>query len=294
MRLVLAAVVLLLLSGCNGPTKPTEAVPTFAPTAAPAPTYDVTIVVTAETPSGKPLQANVQAFPVLASGALGGGLAQGTDTQGAARFSFREPTTLIVRAVGPPGWTMEGAQVHIGSAVAAEGVTVSDRDVFLPLFRDRIDLSVAHAWSTAVAERQADGSVEPARTFATLELPSGLEAAYLRRLSDAAVQASWMDGADGRATTLATGLAWTGVPWVEGAESSAAEVGGTRSATWDGDLPAERPDDLGTARLQAMLATTTAVVGDILVDIDASLTFGGLVPAGLPPATCPGHLLVPC
>lgn len=290
---LLVVALLVLLAGCNSPRNgaPAEPTPTIAPAA--APTYDVAVVVTQETPSGKPLQATVQAFPLLASGGIGNGLSQPTDTTGTARFSFHEPTTLLVRAVGPKGWTMEGAQVHIGNAVAAEGVTVSDRDVFLPLFRDRIDLAVEHAWSTVVAERGADGSTTPARTFAPLALPAGLESAYLARLSDAAVQATWMDGTDGHAATLSVGLAWDGVPWVEGPESSAAEVG-TRSVAWDGDLPAGRPVDLANAHLQAMLGTTTAVVGDILVDVDASLAFGGFTPAGLPPATCPGHLLAPC
>jgi hypothetical protein len=296
MRLLLCAAFVLLLAGCDAPPHEASPEPTPSFTAAPAPTYEATIVVTEETPSGKPMQAVVQAFPRLASGGIGNGLAQGTDTQGAARFSFHEPTTLLVRVLGPKGWTQEGATVHIGSAVAAEGVTVSDHDVFIPLFHERLALEVSHTWSTATAQANPDGSRTPARTVVPLALPTGLELAYLQRLSDAAVQATWMDGTQGHAATLAAGFAWDGAPWVVGEETSPFELG-SRSATWDGDIPADRPVDLGNAHLQAMLATSTAVVGDILVDLDVGLAFGGLVPAGLPPASCPGHLLqraVPC
>lgn len=292
MRMLLAvALVALTLAGCSAPKHATPVEP--SPTVVAAPRYEATIVVTQETPGGKPLQAIVQGYPLLASGGIGNGLAQGTDTQGAARFSFREPTTLLVRVVGPKGWTMEGATVHIGTAVAAEGVLVSDHDVFVPLFRDRLDVATQHAWSTAIAQPSGDGSREPARTYAGLALPEGLELVYLQRLSGAALQASWMDDADGHAATLAVGLAWDGRPWVDGAESAPTEVGPHR-AVWDGDLPADRPADLADAHLQAMLSTTTAIVGDVLVDIEGTLSFGGIAPAGLPPATCPGHLLAPC
>lgn len=283
----------LAFAGCNGPTRDTpapEAVETPTPTpTVPATEYTATIVVTRETASGEPVRTQVVGFPLLADGTLAPAVARATDAQGAARFRFDGPTTLLVRAVGPDGWTDEGARVHIDVAVAAEGVTVSDRDVFLPLFRSELAFSGQQAMSNAVAQPRADGGVEPAVALRPLAFPEGLQEAYLSRLSSARVVASWMDDADGRAVNASVGLAWGDALWLEGPGAPVTQVG-TRSASWEGDLPAAgRPADLAGATLQTAFVTRTAVVGDVLVDVEATLGFGGRVPAGLPADDC--HLL---
>lgn len=294
MRFVLLPVLVLAVvafAGCNGPDRAPVVQPaeTATPTV-PATEYTATIVVTKETASGEPVRTQVQGVPLLADGTLGKLEVKGTDAQGAARFRFDGPTTLLVRAVGPDGWTDEGAKVHIDAAVAAEGVTVSDRDVFLPLYRTELTFLGQQALSTAIAQPRADGGVDPAASFQSLAFPDGLQEAYLARLSSARVQASWVDDEDGRAINASVGLAWSDTVWVEGPGAPATQVG-TRSASWDGDLPtAGRPSDLATASLQTVLLTRTAVLGDILADVEATLGFGGRVPAGMPADDC--HLLL--
>lgn len=288
MRLHIALLLVLLLAGCSSPRQVADPIPSVAP-AAPAPAYALNVVVSQETADGPRLPAEVQVVPVLGGG-LGPMQVQGTDGNGVARFRFREPTEVLVRAVGPVGWTKEGARVQVGETLTAEGALASDRDLFLPLLRESLTVAVRHSWSTAAAEPRPDGSVTPAATFMPLALAEGLQAAYLSRLADALVTASWMDGADGRAGSLATGLAWDGEPWVVGAEASPLGAGaGTRTATWDGDLPADRPADLAGARLQAVLQTGTAVVGTVTIDVEATLWFGGRAPAEMPADDC--HLL---
>jgi hypothetical protein len=281
----------LAFAGCGAPSHPApmpEASETPTPTVPPT-QYSATIVVTREIPSGEPVRTQVTGIPLLADGSLGIPLARGTDAQGAARFLFDRPTTLLVRATGPEGWTTEGARVHIDAAVAAEGLTVSDRDVFLPLYRSELAFAAEQTLSTAVAQPRPDGGVEPTLAFHALAFPEGLQAAYLARLSSANVQATWVDDADGRALNASVGLAWGDAVWVEGAGAPLTQVG-PRSASWEGALPgAGRPSDLSGATLQTVLLTRTAVVGEVLVDVQATLGFGGRLPAGLPVDDC--HLL---
>lgn len=287
MRLHLLLTTTLLLAGCSG-DGPKEAVPILPDPPVPDPVYSVAIVVLQETSSGVPLPAQVQAVPVNADGSLAPMQVVHTDTEGAARFTFRTPTTLLVRAVGPDGWTQEGARVEVGPTVASPGLTVSDRDVFLPLYRSSLDLTATHAWSTATAAVGPAGDLDPAKAFVPLALPDGLQEAYLARLADGRVAARWTDGAQGTAATLSVGLAWDGAVWVEGNASSPTATG-AREAAWDGDLPADRPTDLAAAHLQAALLTRSAIVGDVLFDVRVTLRFGGAVPAGMPADDC--HLL---
>lgn len=294
MRFALLALLLLAVvacAGCDGPSRPDQVPQAETPTpTVPAIEYTATIVVTQETESGAPMGAEVQGIPLLADGTFGIKQSKRTDAQGAARFRFDRPTTLFVRAVGPEGWTTEGARVHIDAAVAAEGVTVSDRDVFLPLFRSSLVFTGQQALSTAVAQPRADGGMDPAMAFQSLAFPEGLQSPYLARLASANVVASWMDDLDGRAVNASVGLAWGDAVWVEGDGAPVTQVG-TRFASWDGLLPATgRPADLASATLQTALLTRTAVVGDVLVDLETTLHFGGWVPPGMPPDNC--HLLI--
>ena len=281
--LAVLSIVAVLMAGCGGPDPAPVPQPVRSLTAAPAPEYTLNVVVTRETADGEPLSARVDVLPVLPGPAFGPMQAK-TTVGGVASYSFREPTKVLVRAVGPDGWTTEGGRVEVGQQVTAEGVLASDRDVFLPLFRERIDLAAQHTWSTAIATPGPDG--EAALAFAPLALPEEVRAAYLARLVDATVTVSWSDGPDGRVGTLATGLAWDGTPWVTGPESPPTDALGQRRAVWDGELPAERPADLASARLQALLQTGTAVVGDVLFDVQATLVFGDHVPPELPEDDC--------
>ena len=281
MRLLVASLTLLMVlaAGCGGPSGAPDPTPP-SPVQQEAKKYEATVVVTQETPSGKPLQATVMAVPLREDGTLGAMETRGTDTQGAVRFTFSEPTTLLVRAHAPKGWTTEGARIHIDDNVAAAGLTVSDRDVFLPLYRDSLAFAVQHSWSTVVADQGM-----AAMTVAPLDFPEGLQQAYLSRLSDAKVAVTWTDSPQGRAATIAAGLAWDGAAWVEGEQTSAVGAG-QRTATWDGDLPAERPADLDTVHLQAAILTRSAVVGDVLFGVETTLTFGGKVPSEMPADPC--------
>ncbi|MEK6976407.1 MAG: hypothetical protein AABY18_08715 [Candidatus Thermoplasmatota archaeon] len=287
LSLTFAVVFGLLLAGCNGPGHaPTVPQETSAqPTPMPAPEYTATIVVTKETPNGEPVRAQVQGTPLKADGKLGDVQQRGTDVQGAALFRFSEPTTLLVRVLGPDGWTSEGARVHIGAAVAAEGLTVSDRDVFIPLYRSTLTFLGEHAWSTQVAQPGAEG-VAPAVAVEPLLFPEGLQVAYLSRLSGARVVASWTDTQDGRALNASVGLAWGDAVWVEGPAAPLTQTG-PRQAIWDGALPSDgKPSDLAAASLQTAVLTRTAIVGDVLFSLETTLQFGGRVPAELPADNC--------
>ena len=283
MRKALAVALLALLAGCSGPDPAPSLDPVLTAAPTPAPQHTLNVVVTRETADGEPMEARVDLLPVV-DGVVAGPMVPKTTVGGVASFSFREPTTVLVRAVGPSGWTTEGARITVGDTVAAEGALASDRDVFLPLFRERLDLAVQQPWSTAIATPGPGG--RPAATFAPLDLPEETKAAYLARLVAATVTVTWSDGPDGGAGSLATGLAWDGAAWVVGPESPPGGLLGPRSAAWDGELPAERPADLSTARLQAVLQTGTAVVGDVLFDVQATLVFGDHVPPEIPDVDC--------
>lgn len=287
MRRALSLLALLLVAGCSGPADRHPA-PVEAP-AEPAPTYPVTFVVTEETATGAPLPAKVQVIPVLAGGGHGPIQVAGTDTQGAARFTFLQPTIVLVRAIGPDGWTQEGARVEVEDRVIAHGALASERDVFLPLFRSSLTAVAGHTWSNAAGDLRPDGTVDPAEAFVPLTLPEGLQAAYLQRLSHARVTVRWTDSTEGRVATLSAGLAWDGAVWVEGDEASVSPSG-QREASWGGDLPAERPADLEWGTLQAALLTRTAIVGDVLFEVETTLEFGGRVPEGMPADDC--HLFL--
>src|SRR5688572_24248167 len=117
MRFLAAVVLLALLAGCTDP--PSSPPTTPAPAVAPAPAYDVAVLVTQETPDGAPLVgAEVVAYHLDPSGETLTGVAvpASTNGQGVARFSFREPVRLAVRAT-MPGWTQEGTTVAVGEQV---------------------------------------------------------------------------------------------------------------------------------------------------------------------------------
>lgn len=282
---VVGVVIAAGVAGCNEPAPMPQ--PSFTP-APPPPLYEVRFVVTQETPDGAPLPGEVAVVPILESGALGPMQVQGTNAGGVARFVFQWPTTLLVRASAPGDWTKEGGRVHVDQAVAAAGLLVSDRDVFLPLFRSTLPIATTVAWSTTTAQPMGLGT-SPATTFQPLAFPEGLQAAYLARLADATIVVTWMDSMQGHVATLSTGLAWNGQVWTEGPEASAAATG-SRTAAWDGDLPRDGwPADLEAAQLQVALLTRTAIVGDVLFAVSGALQFGGHAPAELPSDDC--HLL---
>lgn len=277
----------LLLAGCSAPPElPPQ--PAWTPPP-PAPTYDVRFIVTQERADGAPLAAQVQLVPVLEAGGFGPLQVQRTDAAGATTFRFGWPTTVLVRVIAGDEWTQEGGRVFVDQAVAAQDLLVSDRDVFVPLLRSSLGFAMQQAWDTATAQIAPDGTVTPAGTTIPLEFPEGLQAAYLSRLQAAHVRATWTDSTTDRAPSVATGLAWSGAVWSEGEPAPVTQLG-QREAVWDQDLPGDGwPMDLGTAQLQVALLTRSAIVGNVLFSIEATLQFGGRVPSDMPADDC--HLL---
>jgi hypothetical protein len=224
---------------------------------------------------------------------LGQPVVRFTDAAGFVHLSYREPVALALQAVAKQkaDWTREGTRVQVGTAIIPErALLVSDRDLFLPLYRSHLDFAANTTWSTVVAQPDAGGMIDPAHTEADLGFPDGLQVAYLSRLVAARVELHWDDTATAHAN-LAAGLSWSGNLWVQGDEASPGLVPGARSALYQGDLPvAGRPVDLAATRLQAAALTHSAVVGDMPLGFTATLLFGGQSPAELP-APCSHALL---
>jgi hypothetical protein len=257
------AVALLLLAGCAGHPAPVVSPATEAP--APSPGYTLTVRVSEEAPDGPPLAGvEVVAYPLDAAGQPGLGVGRATASDGAVRFAFPEPTRLALRA-SAPGWTREGGVVSVGSMVTSEGLLVSDRDAFLPLYRSSLRLTAASALMTAT-------TLDASPALADLALPN---AGYLARLSGADVAVRWDETPTQRAD-LAAGLAWDGQVVAHGDPSGLAAAPGGREATWSGDA-----SPAGT-RLSAAAVLNSAAVGDVPLSFEVTLRFSGREPAGLP------------
>ena len=285
----------LVLAGCGSPgAGPAEPSPALrGPTAPADEDHDLVVRITQETPDGPPVAGiEVQAFVLDASGAPGPAIPRSTDPQGYARFTFEDPVRIAVRATAP-GWTREGVVLQVGPQVLFDQVptaaglhtaALSERDLFLPLFRADLRMSAAGSLMTATLEPGSDGSVRSPVATADLALPDGLAAAYLARITAADVRLRWEDTASSRAH-LAAALAWDGAVWVRGEASSPGLLPGPREASLSGALPAEgRPADLDVARLQAAAVLESAVVGDVPLAFDVRLQLAGLEPPGLPAA----------
>jgi hypothetical protein len=288
---ILAAVGLLLLAGCGSPPEAVP-LPVEEPPAIPDRDHGLTVRVSAERADGPAMPGvEVQAFVLDAVGAPGPAVPRSTDTQGYARFTFEDPVRVAVRATAP-GWTREGIVLQVGDRVAFDQVAsaagvhtavLSERDLFLPLFRTQLGLSAATALMTATVQPAPDGLRSPVAT-ASLVLPDGLAAAYLARLSAADVRLQWEDTASSRAH-LSAALAWDGAVWVRGEAPGPGVLPGPREATFAGAVPMEgRPADLAVATLQAAAVLESAALGDVPLSFAVSLSFGGFEPPGLPSA----------
>lgn len=297
------ALLALLLAGCGTPEPPTGS-PTTDPAVAADVDYPLLVRVSQETADGPPMAGvEVQAF-VLAEEGQGSLLAPrlvpaSTDTLGFARFVFEEPSLVAFRA-SSPGWTTEGVVLRVEETVLSHGPhqadggpVLSERDLFLPLYRAELRLEAATTLSTAIAEPRPNGTLAAAPTTADLLLPEGegVIAAYLARLSAADVRLVWEDTASSRAH-LSAGLAWDGVGWVRGEPPTPGVLPGQREAVFSAGLPDDgRPDDLAAARLQAAAFLESAAVGDVPVRFEVRLRFGGIEPPGLP---APCHSMAAC
>lgn len=289
--LVAAVLTAVLLAGCQSPfgggpqaTPPAESTPT---TAAPPAfvAYTFRVVVTEERPDGPRLPAEVHASRLDGAGNLGGALIRATDGNGVASFTVIDPGTYLVRVLGPVGWTQEGARVAVTpEGITAAGLVASDGDVFVPLYQAELLYQATQSWTTTVVPPQAGG--EPGTALATvpLDFPDGLEGAYFARLRAGEVTVRWTDSVDGVAPDLSAGIVRDGTLWVEGEPAPTSATSGEREAAWSGELPSDGRD--GEARVEAAAVTRTAIVGTVLLHFDATLRFGGQVPAELPPLEC--------
>jgi hypothetical protein len=257
------ALAVLLLAGCAEPDAP-DSPPPIPSTPPPAqPEYTLTLRVSEEAPDGPPLAgAEVEAYPMDAAGKPGPGVGRVTAADGTVRFSFREPTALALRA-WLPGWTREGALVAVGPDVSSGDALVSERDLFLPLYRAELAVAASSALATSTA-------FDSAPALADLPVPR----AYLDRLAGADVAVRW-DETPTRRADLAAGLAWDGRVAVQGEPSGLAPAPGAREATWSGDLaPAG-------GRLSAAAVLNSAAVGDVPLAFEVALRFAGREPEGL-------------
>jgi hypothetical protein len=290
----------VVLSGCGSPDQAPDPSQAPSPPAVADRDHHLTVRVTQETPDGSPMPGiEVQAFVLDASGTAGPAIPRSTDRQGFARFTFEDPVQIAVRATAP-GWTREGVVLQVGEQVlfdevpAAAGLhtaVLSERDLFLPLFRADLRLSAATALVTDTVEPTVDGSLRSPVTTADLVLPDGLAAAYLARITAADVRLQWEDTASSRAH-LSAALAWDGAVWVRGEAPSPGLLPGPREASFSGTLPEEgRPDDLAVATLQAAAILESAAVGDVPVAFDVHLRLTGREPPGLPEAC---HAMAVC
>lgn len=280
----------VLMAGCAAPDAvPPEPEPSPAP-AVSAPTYTLAIRVSEERPTGPAVGgAHVHVGLLDGEGSLQGSPAlHVADADGWVRLTWRQPVHVVVQAVAPDktAWTVEGAAVAVQDAVRAEGLVVSERDLFLPLYRSTLRFEAQQTWSTVTATPGDAGHLDAVHGTVPLAFPDGLQAAYLQRLKAARVVVSWEETPTARAD-LAAGLGWNGNVWVEGEPSGQGLVPGPRSAEFAGELPREgRPADLAAALLQATASTRTAVVGDLLVAYDVELVFGDVRPMQLPDPRC--------
>lgn len=290
---ILLAVALLVLAGCGSPAEPPVAPVTQTPPPSQERDHELTVRIAQERADGPAMAGvEVQAFVLDDAGVPGPAIPRSTDTQGFARFTFEDPVRIAVRATAP-GWTREGVILQVGDGVAFDQVplapglhvaTLSERDLFLPLFRTALDLQAATAVVTATVQLAPDGSLRSPVATADLHLPEGLEEAYLARVAAADVALRWEDTVSSRAH-LAAALAWDGVLWVRGEAPAPGIVPGPRQASFTGDLPDEgRPDDLDAATLQAAAVLESAAVGDVPLSFDVRLRMVGLEPPGLPAA----------
>ncbi|HUR25922.1 MAG TPA: hypothetical protein VM327_07925 [Candidatus Thermoplasmatota archaeon] len=255
--------------------------------------------VSQETADGPALPgAGVQAFVLDASGAVITSIPASTDTRGFARFRFAEPVRAAIRATAP-GWTREGVVVQVGDLVAFDQVpsapgfhtaSLSERDLFLPLFHSGLALSAAATLTTRTVQPAPDGSLHPPVTTAGLALPADLAEAYLARMVAADVRVHWEDTVSSRAH-VAAALAWDGDVWVRGESPGPGLAPGPREASFSGPVPVERPADLSEAHLQAAAILESAAVGEVPLTFEVTLRLAGLEPAGLP---APCHSRTPC
>lgn len=285
-RILLAILVALLVAGCGAPT-PAEVEPGPASSTPAAPAlvlYRVQVVVSQERPDGPRLPAEVHATRLDEQGRLAAPIIRPTDGTGVARFELFEPGTYLVRVLGPAGWTQEGARIDVaGDGVRAAGLVASEGDLFVPLYRASLAFAGQQTWSTTVASNPG-GEAAAAFTGIPLALPDGLGPAYAARLATAQVAVRWSDTVDGVAPALAAGLVVDGQVVAEGEHVEPQVLPGERQADWSGAAPdAVRT---GTPALMAAAITRSAVVGNVLLDFEATLTFGGQVPPELPPLDC--------
>jgi hypothetical protein len=290
---ILLALALLALAGCGSPSTTPTPTPSLAPAIPVDQDYDLTVRVSQETADGAAMPGvEVQAFVLDDAGSPGPAIPRSTDTQGFARFTFEDPIRIAVRATSP-GWTREGVVLQVGETVAFEQVataagihtaTVSERDLFLPLFHNELRLSAATVVMTGLVEPAPDGTIHSPVATAALAFPEGLGPAYLARLAAADVRLHWEDTATSRAH-LSAGLAWDGEPWVRGEAPSPGIGLGPREASYSGPLPTEgRPADVSAAVLEAAAVLESAAVGDVPLTFDVRLVLAGFQPPGLPVA----------
>jgi len=285
-----ALLLVLALAGCAASSTPQPTSSPSGPTqvAAPAPHYGLALRVSQERADGPAMpHLVVETFLLDEAGRPTAGPYGVTDADGIARWSFPFPVRLAVRAAAP-GWTREGGTLDVGPTVTSPDLVVSERDAFLVLYRSELHLAAAGDLMTSTIAPAADGSIASPLATGDLAVPDGAQSGYLARLSAADVRVRWQDTPTTRAD-LAAGLAWDGHLRVAGGSVGPSVLPGPREAAFTGKVPADRPSDLQHARLQAAAVVRSAAVGDVPLSFEATLQFGGVEPAGLPPPCV--HLL---
>jgi hypothetical protein len=291
MRWSLAIALVLLLAGCAAPASPAPD-PAARPTTAPsAPTFDLGIHVAEERPDGNPVAGAVVQLALVdeRDAVIGTPWTRSTDASGWLRLSWPQPVRVAIQVSAPDkaSWTIEGARLNVGEQITPQWpVVLSDRDVFLPLYRTQLNFELGHAWSTTTVQPTPSGEIGKVHTQANLEFPQASETGYLQRLDKAFVRLSWEETVTDKAE-LATGLAWNGKLWVQGDSAGPGVLPGARQATYEGPLPAQnRPEDLTSATLQVAAITSSAVVGDLPLKFNVQLQFSDRRPSELPDPRC--------